>query len=183
MEPPAPRRLARACFFLAVVVFVPASASAEGASFAKKLEGSYDSVEPLQRVRKKLDAQVEKTVERMAFYKRPFARPRLQNAVEPCDEMSFEVPKEGRISIQCDDDPPAVSSWDGSEAEYTGAEGEVYGLKQTVESNRAVQVFESENGTRTNVYRLRGDTLHLEATLRSSMLPEPITFERKFERK
>lgn len=168
---------------LPAVLLAPASAFADRAEFAEKIEGEYESTEPLDQVRDRLDAQVEKSVERMAFYKRPFARPRLQDAVKPCKQVTFRFPEEGRFEVQCDDDPPSIAAWDGTETEYEGEEGDVYDLSQTVESDRIVQVFESENGSRTNVYRLQGDTVVMKATLRSEMLPEPITFQRKFTRK
>lgn len=159
-----------------------ATSAAAGDEFADRIEGTFEATVAESTARARIDKQVEKVVAQMAFYKKPFARNQLQEGTAPCQKLIFGY-DDDRISIQCDDRRPAVSNPDGTRTTYTEQDGTSHGLEQTVYDDRIVQFFDSENGTRTNTYRLQGDdTLELSVKLDSSQIPEPITYTRTFQR-
>ena len=164
---------------VALVAAQPASA---GNSFGDEIEGTYEAVSSKSTARKRIDKQIEKVVQEMPFYKRPFARNQLQESTTPCETLTFGYDSD-EISIQCDDDKPAVAKPDGTRTSYTEADGDTHRLTMTVHSDRVVQVFTSDNGSRTNTYRLGDEgTLVMSVRLESSQLPEPITYTRAFKR-
>lgn len=163
------------------LVSLPVHSRAEE-SFEDNIEGTFESARSTTKERKRLDKKVEALVQKLPFYKRPFARGELKNGTEPCEEIVFSF-DDDEVTITCDDDKPAVAPRDGSPTEWSDREGNTYTLTQKVESDRIVQKFDGEDGSRTNVYRLEGeDTLVLEAKIASEQLPEPLTWQRKFER-
>lgn len=165
------------------VALLSSSRSAAGESYGEKVEGVYEAAQSKSEARKAIDGELEKVIGKMFIVKRPFARSQLRDGTEPCSEMTFAYEK-SKISIRCDDLNPAVSKPDGSKTTYTEADGTSHKLSQTVEEDRIVQKFISDNGTRTNTYRLADDdTLVMDVKLESSQLPEAITYRRKFKRK
>jgi len=176
-----PDTLLACALVLGIALVASPSASADD-SFSEKIEGSYQSSTSTSVARDRIDKRIESVVEKMPFYKRPFARNKLQEGTSPCQNVTFSY-DDGEISIRCDSRPPAVAPSDGTTTEYTDESGETHRLSQTVREDRVIQVFNSENGSRTNTYRLSGDdTLVMTAKLESPQLPEPITYARTFER-
>ncbi len=174
----------RVCTFGVFIIATLLAGPLQSSEFAAigELEGDYEAVRSDEQARERINRQLNTVIEKMTFYKKPFARSKLRNATVPCPSITIRD-RDDEVSVQCGDDRPAVSPVDGTETEYTNRDEESYTLSQQVESERIVQVFESENGTRTNVYMLEDDdTLLLSVTVEGEQLPEPITYQRRFER-
>ncbi|MFB6350851.1 MAG: hypothetical protein ABEN55_06180 [Bradymonadaceae bacterium] len=151
-------------------------------SFETRIEGTWEATTSDAKAREKIDGEIDELVAKMFFFKRPFARSQLREATQPCSTIRIELGDDD-VTMQCDDRQPTPSPKDGSPTDWTSADGETYTLTQHVKSDRVVQTFDSGNGVRTNTYRLKdADTLVLDVELDSDQLPEPLTFERTFER-
>lgn len=163
------------------LVSLPAHPRAEE-SVEDQIEGTFESARSTEKERKRLDKIVEALVQKLPFYKRPFARGELKDGTDPCEKVVFSF-DDDEATITCGDRKPAVAPSDGTPTKWTNREGDEFTLTHRVKSNRIIQKFDGEDGSRTNVYRLEGeDTLVLEAKIASEQLPEPLTWQRKFER-
>jgi len=164
-----------------LVLITPNHASAED-SITDQVSGDWKSMQSRKQVRDKIDKRVEKFMDELPFYKRPFARPRLKTATEPCWTLTFKRPDTDTISITCHNDKPVVTPDDGTKKRWTSNDGDSYDVTQTVHDDKIVQVFESDSGTRTNTYRVDGDNMTLDIRLASPQLPIDLTYTRYFER-
>ena len=161
---------------------LPSQPAFAGESFADKIEGTYESADRNEKARRRINKQIDKVVGEMFFIKRPFARSELEEATEPCDRIEIDS-GDGEITIVCDDRKPTTTKPDGTTERWTSRDDETYRLSQSVEDDRIVQVFENDDGKRTNTYRLDGeDKLVLDVKIESDSLPMPLTYTRKFDR-
>jgi hypothetical protein len=175
------RPLRTAVVLLALLWVLPTPLRAEE-SFESRIEDTWEAPDSKEQAREKIDEAIDEVVSQMIFFKRPFARGELQEATEPCDQLQIGIDSK-RVTIQCDDIKPTTSKKDGTSTEWTDEEGETFTLSQEVQSDEIVQTFESDRGTRTNTYSLEDEeTLLLEVKLEGSQLPEPLTYERTFDR-
>jgi hypothetical protein len=80
------------------------------------------------------------------------------------------------ISLR-EDEPPTVSPRTGEFATYTRADGEVVQVKTELGDGVIRQFFDSDDGQKEHVYRLREDgTLALEVTVLSEKLRAPFRY-------
>lgn len=166
---------------LALAVGLPAGLRADE-SFESRIEGTWEASVSESKARENIDREIEDLLDQMIFFKRPFARGELREATDPCSTLRIGLGDE-KLTMRCDDLKPTTSRKDGTSTEWTSYDGESYTLSQTVESDRIVQTFDSDRGLRTNIYSLKDDdTLLLEVELDSGQIPEPLTYERTFER-
>jgi hypothetical protein len=170
---------------LALVFALAGTVGAQTADqVVSEFEGTFRATGSEQQARAEINEQIDEVVDKMNFIKRPFARSRLKEATKPCVELSFEVLQGNNLNVKCDERPDAVAPISGQEGSYTNEEGNKFVLVYKVGPNQILQAFADQDGLRKNLYTLSpdGDTVTMEATIESKQLPEPVTFERTFQR-
>ncbi|MGM0556590.1 MAG: hypothetical protein ACQEVA_09465 [Myxococcota bacterium] len=161
----------------------PATVSADDSSEIDAFTGTYRSTLSKSQARKQIDKSIEALVGDMAFYKRPFARSKLENRTPPCIDLTI-THEGGDVGIKCDGRRAAKAKLDGKRRGFTPTGGDPVKVSYAIDNGKLVQKFFSENGVRTNIYRLTdgGKTLKLEVELQSSKLPRPLRFKRTFKK-
>lgn len=124
-----------------------------------------------------INAAVDQAVSHMNFLVRGIARSRLRGANKPIDRIVVQYPdNDVYISLRADE-PPTISPRTGEFAPYTRADGEVVQVRTELGDGVITQFFDSDDGQKEHVYRLRSDgTLALEVTVFSEKLREPFRY-------
>lgn len=123
-----------------------------------------------------IDEKVNEAVAHMNFLIRGVARGRLKGANEPIDRVEIRYDGDS-VRVMLRDDPPIVSPRDGAFAPYRRPDGEVVQVRTALSPGVIDQVFDSEDGDKRMVYRLRPDgLLALEVEVLSEKLKEPFTY-------
>jgi hypothetical protein len=126
---------------------------------------------------------VNRAVDAMPFFFRPFARPRLESYTQPAQRIELEV-RGDRLFMVTDDWGPVGSEVNGRATRVRGTQGEPLRLTQRFQNGRIVQRFAHDEGARTNTYALSGDgrTLWLNAELSSPRLPRSVAYRLRYQR-
>lgn len=156
------------------LVVLAASASIAAAQQAPIPAGTWQFV-PEQS--EKIDAAVDKAVAHMNFLVRGVARSRLRGANKPIHRIVVQYPDDNvQISLR-DDEPPVISPRSGQFVPYTRADGEVVQVKTELRDGVIHQFFDSEDGKKEHVYRLRPDgTMAFEVKVLSEKLRAPFEY-------
>lgn len=124
-----------------------------------------------------IDEAVNAAVSHMNFLVRGIARGRLRGANKPVDRIVIQYPQNDVYISLREDEPPAVSPRTGEFVPYTRADGEVVQVKTELGDGVITQFFDSDDGQKEHVYRLRDDgTLALEVTVLSEKLRAPFRY-------
>ncbi|QDG49368.1 hypothetical protein FIV42_01040 [Persicimonas caeni] len=172
---------------LAACLVFPSFAGAQdsGSDDAKKkFSGTYVLANSKKKERKKINKKIEKLVDKMSFYKRPFARGELKDSTEPCPKLNVIFSGDD-MAINCVGNVKAKSPANGKAVKWVDSDDEEMRLSQKLEKNRMVQKFRSENGLRTNIYRLKdgGKKLVIDVKITSEQLPHPLEYQLVMRRK
>ena len=154
-----------------VVPWSPAPAAAQDAGVPA---GVYVFV-PEQS--EEIEEAIDETVSQLSWVIRGFARRRLRGANQPIDTVRIEYPGDTvRITLRAADGPiPSPRS--GEFVPYTRPDGEVVRVKTELGAGVITQFFDSEDGQKQMVYRLRDDgLLELVSTIYSERLDEPFEY-------
>lgn len=147
-----------------------------------RFEGTWRTAHDLDAVKRGIAQAIERTLNQMAFYKRPFARPKLLKVTEPCREVRIYEDR-GRLGIACDEQVPALSVPDGRPVTYTNRQGDTFRLHQRVHGERIVQIWQDDAGQRRNVYTIGPDgALRIGISVYSDQLPVPVEYTHAFTR-
>lgn len=124
-----------------------------------------------------IDEAVNAAVSHMNFLVRGIARSRLRGANRPISRIVIQYPETDVYISLREDEPPTVSPRTGEFATYTRADGEVVQVKTELGDRVIRQFFDSDDGQKEHVYRLREDgTLALEVTVLSEKLRAPFRY-------
>jgi hypothetical protein len=124
-----------------------------------------------------IDEAVNAAVSHMNFLVRGIARGRLRGANKPITRIVIQYPENDVFISLREDEPPTVSPQTGEFATYTRADGEVVQVKTELGAGVIRQFFDSDDGQKEHVYRLREDgTLALEVTVLSEKLRAPFRY-------
>jgi hypothetical protein len=161
----------------------PSSVAADDSSEIDAFTGNYRSTLSKSQARKQIDKSIESLVDDMAFYKRPFARSKLENRTPPCIDLKISY-DDGDVGLKCDNRRRAKAKLDGKRRNFKPTGGDPVKVSYAMKNGKLVQKFFSENGVRTNTYRLTngGKTLKLAVEIQSSKLPRPLRYQRTFEK-
>lgn len=130
-----------------------------------------------------LEGVVDQGVELMkSWWLRPFARGRLEEANRPY-EWTRIASRDGAVAIATDRWSLEIP-WDGGIEGWERVEGDVVDVTATVEGSLLRVVFQGEEGTRTNVYRLadEGRALIIDVTVAGDRLIEPLGYQLVYRR-
>jgi hypothetical protein len=130
-----------------------------------------------------IDQAANQAVSHLNFLIRGIARNRLKNANKPISRIIIQYPDDDVYISFREDEPPTVSPRSGEFAPYTRADGEVVQVKTELGNGTIRQFFDSDDGQKEHLYRLRPDgTMALEVTVFSERLREPFTYTWVFRR-
>jgi hypothetical protein len=160
------------------------TAWADESSDIDEFTGTYRSTLTTSQARKEIDKSIDALVSDMAFYKRPFARSKLENRTPPCIDLKIGY-DDGDVTLGCDDRSPASAALDGKRRHFKPSGGDPVKVQYALSNGKLVQKFYSENGVRTNTYSLQsgGKILKLQVEIQSSKLPRPLRYKRTFKRR
>lgn len=138
---------------------------------------------PQERARQLVDGAIEQTVTAMNFFVRAIAR----------DQLRDNTPLNRRIDLTFHDDERITVVFDqrhryttriGRRHRFRTPDGDDLRVVQRVrDDGRLEQVFETDRGTRWNVYEATGEgQLRVEATTQGMMMPEPLFFALEYRR-
>jgi hypothetical protein len=120
---------------------------------------------------------VDQAVAHMNFLVRGVARNRLRGANKPIERIIIQYPDDNVYISFRTDEPPTISPRNGEFVPYTRADGEVVQVNTQLSDGLITQFFDSDDGQKEHVYRLRPDgTLALEVTVHSERLRAPFQY-------
>jgi hypothetical protein len=124
-----------------------------------------------------IDGAVDKAVAHMNFLVRGVARSRLRGANKPIQRIIIQYPDDNvYVSLRADE-PPVITPRTGEFAPYTRADGEVVRVKTELGNGVIRQFFDSDDGQKEHVYRLRPDgTMAFEVKVLSERLRAPFEY-------
>jgi hypothetical protein len=130
-----------------------------------------------------IDEGVDRAVAHLNFLIRGIARNRLKGANKPMSRVVIQYPDDNvYISFRADE-PPTVSPRSGELVPYTRADGEVVRVKTELGNGTIRQFFDSDDGQKEHLFRLRPDgMLAMEVTVFSERLREPFRYTWVFRR-
>lgn len=121
--------------------------------------------------------KVDEAVSHMNFLIRGIARGRLRGANEPIDLIEIRYPADSVWVRLRRDEPPIITPQSGEYTEYRRADGEVVQARTQLRAGVVEQYFDSDDGDKRTIYRLREDgLLELEVEVLSEKLREPFTY-------
>jgi hypothetical protein len=130
----------------------------------------------------KIDAAVDKAVAHMNFLVRGVARGRLKGANKPIQQIVIDYPGDNVYVLLRADEPPVITPRTGAFVPYTRADGEVVQAKTELGDGLIRQFFDSNDGQKEHVYRLRPDgTMAFEVTVLSERLRAPFEYTWVFQ--
>lgn len=148
-----------------------------------RFQGVWRLATPPARARQVVDAAIDQTVNAMNFFLRGIAR----------DQLRDNTPLNRRIDLVFLDDERVTVVFDGRHR-YTTRPGrthrfrtpegdEMRVVQRLHPDGRLEQVFETDRGTRWNVYHSTGEgELRIEATTQGMMMPQPLYFTLDYRR-
>ncbi len=126
---------------------------------------------------------VNEAVSHLNFLIRRVARNRLAGANEPIDRIVVDYPGDDVYILFRSDEPPTISPRTGEFVPYTRPDGEVVRVKTELGDGVITQFFDSDDGQKRHVLRLRPDgKMDFEVTVYSERLREPFTYTWVFRR-
>jgi hypothetical protein len=130
-----------------------------------------------------IDQAVDKAVSHLNFLVRGIARNRLRGANKPISRIVIQYPDDNVYISFREDEPPTISPRSGEFVPYTRADGEVVQVQTEFGDGTIRQFFDSDDGQKEHLYRLRPDgMMALEVTVFSERLREPFTYTWVFRR-
>jgi hypothetical protein len=130
-----------------------------------------------------IDRAVDQAVSHMNFLVRGIARNRLRGANKPITQIVVRYPDDNVYLQFRSDEPPTITPRSGDFVPYTRADGEVVQVKTELGQGVIRQFFDSDDGQKEHVLRMRPDgTMAFEVTVFSEKLREPFKYTWVFRR-
>jgi hypothetical protein len=124
-----------------------------------------------------INEAVDKAVSHLNFLVRGIARNRLRGANKPIEQIVVDYPGDDVHILLRADEPPVITPRSGDVVPYTRADGEVVRVNTDLTPGVITQYFDSDDGQKQHVYRLREDgSMAFEVTVFSDRLREPFTY-------
>lgn len=163
---------------LARLFLVPVLATLSLAAQESAFNGTWNQVKADD-----IAAAINATVADMNFIKRPIARGRLTK-VNPAYKKVVITLSDKETLIKFDERDAIHMPPGGASAPWTREDGDKFMVAAQVGKDQLIQTFKSEDGERTNIFKLNpdGKTLTMNATIKSPQLPRPLTYSISFGR-
>jgi hypothetical protein len=124
-----------------------------------------------------IDDKIREAVSHMNFLIRGIAGRRLRGANRSIDQIDIRYSGDSIWISLREDEPWVVSLRNGEYIPYTRADGEVVQVKSDLSPGVIDQYFQSDDGEKQMIYRLRDDgLLELESIVYSDKLREPFRY-------
>lgn len=137
------------------------------------------------RARQLVDAAIEQTVGAMNFFVRGIARDQLRDNTPLNARIDLLFGQNGRITVMFDGDRGRrYTTRVGRTARVRTPAGDEMRVTQRLhDDGRLEQVFQTDAGTRWNVYRIGEDgRMQVDATTQGMMMPQPMHFAFEYTR-
>lgn len=147
-------------------------------------DGVYVAVKSDAQNQKIIDAGIEQAIEEMSFITRPIAKRKLENTNRASKQIA--VKKSGKeLTVRHDDRAAVQSEPNGKEFTWTREDGEKFRVSQSETDDEVTQVYRSDDGTKTMVYRFSGDLskMTLDVKVESPKLAAPLAYSIEYARK
>jgi len=179
------RRQRSLSLFVLLAALIPAAA---GAQVTTNLRGTWNLN---RQASDNLDAAINRSVARMNIIVRQIARPRLRstNTMYPTLVVSQE---NSNVRVDMAGRPTLSTPYNGQPVLWqreTGRtcpeiKGDCVRVTSTVENGHLRQIFQAEDGRRTNLYTVSGDgkTMTMDVTIESPKLPQPLNYKLVYNR-
>lgn len=124
-----------------------------------------------------IEEEIDRAVSHMSFLVRGIARGRLRGANRPIEWIRIAYPGDTVWVSVRSDEPPIMSPRGGAVVDYRRADGEVVKVRTELAPGAIGQFFDSGDGDKRMVYRMRPDgRLALEVEVLSEKLRDPFTY-------
>ena len=140
---------------------------------AHPMTGTWRIATPEATLRKSLDGAIDGVAKEFNLLLRDLVRQKLSGATKVCTTYTLNVQPE-TVQLSCDDRPTVALQRDGSPLHTQNQAGEPVRGTVQVQGNTLRLIWQGESGGRTNVFSLQGDTLVLQAEVRSKRIPKPL---------
>ena len=145
----------------------------------QRFHGVWRRSTPDARAQQVVDAAIEQTVGAMNFFLRGVARGQLRDNTPLNGRIDLLFGQGGRITVMFDGDAGRrYTTRVGRTARVRTPAGDEMRVTQRIhDDGRLEQVFQTDQGTRWNVYRITGDgQMQMDATTQGMMMPQPLHF-------
>lgn len=163
-----------------------ASGDAQFQQYKQRFHGVWRRSTPEARARQVVDRAIEQAVDAMNFFARPLARSQLKDNTPLNPRIDLLFGDDGRITVMFDGDAQRrYTSRPGRTVRVSSPGGDAMRMTQRFhDDGRLEQVFETDLGTRWNVYQATGDgQMRLSATSQGMMMPQPVHFTFDYARR
>jgi hypothetical protein len=157
-----------------VLVAIPSTAAA-----SQPWEGAWHHVAKTGEA-EKMRAEVDEVVSEMSFLIRGVARSRLRDECQPYNEIQIRLADE-QVWIRTD--LGVLTSPLDEPVMRDGHDGKKVRVHRWLRDGELHETLSTSRGSRTNHYRVRGEQLHVDSTIRSSRLPRPVKFTYTYQRR
>jgi hypothetical protein len=172
-----------------MLALAPSPASTQGETpdpqferFRERFHGTWRLEGTVERARTTVDAAIEQTVNAMNFFVRPIARTQLRDNTPLNRRIDIFFRDGQRINVRFDE-RYSYTSRIGRTTRVTTPEGDEMRVTQRFRDDGTLeQVFETDQGTRWNVYTITDDGMTCGATTQGMMMPQPLYFSLSYRR-
>lgn len=153
-------------------------------TYRQRFDGEWELATPQGEARTRVDAAIEQTVSAMNFFLRSVARGQLQENTPINRTIALRFTAPDRIRIRFDTGWTTTTRV-GRTGRARSLEGDEMRVTQRFRDDGSLeQVFQTDQGTRWNVYTSTGDgTLRVDATTQGMMMPQPMRFSLDYARR
>lgn len=153
-------------------------------TYRQRFDGEWELATPPGQARTRIDAAIEQTVGAMNFFVRSVARGQLQENTPINRTFSLRFTAPDRIRIRFDTGWTTTTRV-GRTGRARSLDGDEMRVTQRFRDDGTLeQVFQTDQGTRWNVYTSTGEgTLRVDATTQGMMMPQPMRFSLEYRRR
>lgn len=153
----------------------PAAAAMEGVTEDRPIPPGLYNFVPEES--EEIEGKIRDAVDHMFFAIRGIARGRLAGANEPIDRVFIDYAGDTLIVSLRSDEPVVETLMNGEYTPYTRGDGEVVQVKADVEPALVDMYFESDDGEKQMIFKLREDgSIAIESISYSEKLEEPFRY-------
>lgn len=161
----------------------PAAPSPRFQEFRGRFHGVWRLSIPQARARQIVDGAIEQTVNAMNFFVQGIARGQLRDNTPLNQRIDLVFLDDERITVVFDQ-RHRYTTRIGRRHRFRTPEGDELRVVQRLrDDGKLEQVFETDRGTRWNVYEITGENeLRVAATTQGMMMPQPLYFTLDYRR-
>ncbi len=130
----------------------------------------------------RIDHAISEVTGQMSFFARGIANDRIDEAVDPDERVSIEVPDGEHVVVAIGQAEPARLELNGPPVRATGVDGQPVSRRAVLRGEHLVIEERTAQGTRTLTFAPRGDALVVSTRIRADQLPDAIEYDLRYRR-